>query len=185
MSPVLATVFLHDGLARWCAKVVKQHGRGAACLLCSADDCVCAFEAQGDAERFESVLGQRLEKCGLALSGAKTRLISFRRHRQARQTRCALLGFECRWGKDRKGREHLQRRTARQKRRASLKRCTAGCQEHRPQRLPGLCQRLTAQRRGSDHDDGVHGNAASLQEFFTKAIRMLLQWLHRRRQRHR
>jgi hypothetical protein len=31
---------------------------------------------------------------------------------------------------------------------------------------------------------GVHGNAASLKEFFNKAVRILLKWLNRRSQRH-
>ena len=31
---------------------------------------------------------------------------------------------------------------------------------------------------------GVHGNAASLKEFFNKAMRILLKWLNQRSQRH-
>ena len=37
VSPGLAKVFLHDVLAVWCAKVVKRHCRGEACLLRYAD----------------------------------------------------------------------------------------------------------------------------------------------------
>ena len=59
VSPVLANVFLHDGLDVWCAKVVKRHCRGEACLMRYADDLVCAFEDQAEAERFYNVLGQR------------------------------------------------------------------------------------------------------------------------------
>ena len=121
-----------------------------------ADDCVCAFEDQADAERFYSVLGQRLGKFGLELSGATTRLIPFSRHRQASKTSFEFLGCEFRWGKDRKGRDHLKRRTARKKRRASLKRFTAWCQENRHHRLPVLCQRLHAKLRGYYNYYGVH-----------------------------
>ena len=147
-------------------------------------DFVCAFEDQTAAERFYSVLGQRLEKFGLELSAAQTRIIPFSRHRLAGQTSFEFLGVAFRWGKERKGREHLKRRTARKKLRASLKRFTAWCQEHRPLRLPVLFQRLNAKLRGYSNDYGVHGNAASLQEFFNKAIRMLLKWLNRRSQCH-
>jgi len=146
---------------------------------------VCAFEDQADAERFYHVLGQRLETFGLELSGAKTRIIPCSRHRQAGKTRFECLGFECRWGKDRKGRDHLKRRTARKKLRASLKRFTAWCKENRHLRLPVLFQRLNAKLRGYDNYYGVHGNAASLKEFFHNAIRLLLKWLNRRSQRHR
>ena len=83
MSPVLAKVFLPDVLDVWCEKVVKRHWRKEAWLIRYADDFVCAFEEQADAERFYNVLGQRLEKFGLALSGAKTRIIPFSRHRHA------------------------------------------------------------------------------------------------------
>jgi len=184
VSPLLAHVFRHDALDLWFETVVKQHCRGEACLIRYADDFVCAFEDQADAERFYNVLGQRLEKFGLELSGAKTRIIPFTRHRQAGKTSFEFLGFEFRWGKDRKGRDHLKRRTARKKLRASLKRFTAWCQENRHLRLPVLFQRLNAKLRGYYNYDGVLGNAASLKEFFNKAIRILLKWLNRRSQRH-
>jgi RNA-directed DNA polymerase len=184
VSPILAKVFRHDALDLWFEKGVKQHCRGEACLIRYADDFVCAVEDQADAERFDNVLGQRLEKFGLELSGAKTRLIPFSRPRQAGKTSVEFLGFEFRWGKDRKGRDHLKRRTARKKLRASLKRFTAWCKENRPLRLPVLFQRLNATLRGYDNYDGVHGNAASLKEFFNTAIRLLLKWLNRRSQRH-
>jgi RNA-directed DNA polymerase len=130
------------------------------------------------------VLGQRLEKFGLKLSAAKTRLIPFNRYRAAGQTSFEFLGFAFRWGKDRKGQDHLKRRTARTKLRTSLQRCTAWCKEHRHMRLPILFQRLNAKLRGYYNSYGVHGNAASLKEFFNKARRMLLKWLNRRSQRH-
>jgi len=148
-------------------------------------DCVCAFAEQADAERFYNVLGQRREKCGLALSGAKPRSMPCSRHRQAGKTRCELLGCEFRWGKARKGKDPLKRRTARKKLRSALQRFTAWGKEHRHHRVPALCKRLHAKLRGYDNYDGVHGNAASLQEFFNQAMRLLLQWLNRRRQRHR
>jgi hypothetical protein len=184
VSPVLANVFLHYVLDVWFAKVVKWHCRGEACLMRSADDGVCACENQADAERFYNVLGRRLEKFGLALSGAKTRSIPFRRYRQAGETRFEFLGFEAQGGKDRKGNAHLKRRTARKQLRSALKRFTAWCQAHRHLRLPVLFQRLHAKLRGDYNYYGVHGNAASRQEFFNKAIRILLKWLNRRSQRH-
>jgi RNA-directed DNA polymerase len=184
VSPVLAHVFRHYVLDRWFAKVVKRHGRGEACRMRYADEVVCAFEDQAEAERFDNGRGRRLETFGLELSGAKTRIMPCSRYRQAGKMRCEFLGGELRWGKDRKGKEHLKRRTARKKLRSALKRFTAGCKEHRHLRLPVLVQRLNAKRRGDDNDYGVHGNAASLQEFFNKAIRILVKGLNRRRQRH-
>ena len=146
---------------------------------------MCACAEQADAERFYTVLSQRLEKCGLERSAAKTRSIPCSRHRHAGKTSCECLGCAFRWGKDRKGKDHLKRRTARQKRRNALQRFTAWCKENRHLRRPVLFQRLHAKLRGYDNDDGVHGNAASLKQCCNRAMRMLLQWLNRRRQRHR
>ena len=184
VSPVRAHVFLHSVLDRWFEKVVKRHCRGEACLRRSADEFVCAFADRADAERFYNVWGRRLKKFGLELSGAQTRIIPFRRYRQGGKMRVECLGCEFRWGKDRKGKEHLKRRTARQKLQSALKRVTAWCKEHRHLRLPVLFQRLNAKLRGYYNYYGVHGNAASLQEFFNKAIRILFKGLNRRRQRH-
>jgi hypothetical protein len=87
--------------------------------------------------------------------------------------------------KDHKGRDHLKHRTARKQLRTSLKRFTAWCKASRHLRLPVLFQRLKAKLHGYSNDDGVHGNAASLNVFFNKAIRIVLKWLNRRRQRDR
>ena len=185
VSPVLANVFLHDVREVWVEKVVKRHGRKAACRIRYADDCGCAFAEQADAERFYNVLGQRLEKCGLALAGATTRISPFSWSRHAGKTSCEFLGGEFRWGKARKGHDHRKRRTARKKLRSALQRFTGWCKENRHLRLPDLFTRLNATLRGYDHDYGVPGNAASLKECFNSAMRRLLKWLNRRSQRHR
>jgi retron-type reverse transcriptase len=52
VSPIRAHVDLHDAVDRWCEQVVKHQCRGEAGLIRDADDCVCAFERQPEAERF-------------------------------------------------------------------------------------------------------------------------------------
>ena len=173
-SPILANVYLHYALDLWFEKVVKRHCHGEACLIRYADDYVCAFEHQEDAERFYTVLGQRLRKCGLELSGDKTRLLPFSRRPAAAPTRCEFLGFALHWGKDRAGREHLKRRTSRQKVRNAVKRITAWGQEHRHLRPRVLFERLHIKLRGYDNSYGVHGKTASLQQCFHSAIRILM-----------
>jgi RNA-directed DNA polymerase len=185
VSPILATVVRHDGLDLWGEKVVQPPWRGEACRIRDADDCVGAFAVQAEAERFDNVLGQRLEQVGLERAAAKTRRLSFSRARAAGSTSFEVLGFACRGGKDRQGKAHLKRRPARKKLRTSLTRFTAWCQAHRHLRRPGRFQRLHANLRGYDNDSGVHGNAASRKEFFNQAMGILLTWLHRRSPRHR
>ena len=183
VSPILANVYLHDALDRWFEKVVKPSCRGEACLIRYADDFVCAFERQPEAERFYTMLGQRLGKFGLELSAEKTRVMPFSRQPPAPKTSFEFLGFEFRWDKDRAGKDHVTRRTARKKLRTSLKRFTQWCRENRNLRLGVLFARLNAKLRGYYNYYGVPGNSAGLKQFFSQAIRILKKWLDRRSQR--
>src|SRR5215470_13459707 len=182
-SPVLANVYLHYTLDLWFHKVVKPRCQGEACLIRYADDFVCAFQYQGDAERFYQALGQRLGKFGLALATDKTRSIPCSPRQALGTTSFDFLGFEFRWGKDRRGQLHLKRRTARKKLRDSQKRFTAWCKDTCRSRLADLFHALNAKLRGYYNYYGVHGNYASLQRFFTYAMRILFKWLNRRSQR--
>ena len=184
VSPVLSNVYLPYVLDLWCEKVIKPQCRGEACLLRYADDYICAFEDQAEAERFYAALGPRLEKFGLTLAAEKTRILPFRRQQPTGQGSFAFLGFELRWGWDRAGKAHLKRRTARAKLRASLPRFTQWCQENRQRRLRMLFKQLNSKLRGYYHYYGVPGNSASLKQFFDGALRILLKWLNRRSQRH-
>ena len=106
-------------------------------------------------------LGPRLEKFGLTLGSEKTRILPFSRHQPQARDRFEFLGFECRWGRDRAGKAHLKRRTARKKLRTSLQRFTQWCRENRHRRLSVLFQQLNSKLRGYYHYYGVHGNSRS------------------------
>jgi RNA-directed DNA polymerase len=183
LSPVLSNVYLHYVLDLWFEKVIKPQGRGEACLLRYADDYICAFESKAEAERFYAALGSRLEKFGLTLAAEKTRILPVSRHQPPGQGRFEFLGFEFYWGRDRAGKAHLKRRTARAKLRASLQRFTQWCRETRHRRLRELFKRLNGNLRGYYQYYGVHGNSRSLQQFFDGVQRILLKWLNRRSQR--
>lgn len=181
VSPILANVYLHYVLDLWFEKVVKRRGRGEACVIRYADDFVCAFEHRQDAEGFYRALGERLRKFGLELAEDKTRIIAFERHQS--QTRFEFLGFEFRWGIDRSGKPHLERRTARSKLRKSLANFTQWCQENRNLRLRKLFEQLSLKLRGHYNYYGVPGNYGGLKEFHGQAVRILWKWLNRRSQR--
>ena len=183
ISPILANVYLHYVLDLWFHQVVKKHCKGEACLIRYADDFVCAFQYQDDAERFYRVLGERLGKFGLEVAVEKTRVIPFHRDPPSGKSRFDFLGFEFYWGKDRGGRPHLKRRTSRKKLKASLNRFAAWCRENRNLRLMTLFKLLNAKLRGYFNYYGVVGNYASLNQFFWQAMRILFKWLNRRSQR--
>ena len=181
VSPILANIYLHYCLDEWFQHVVKKHCRGEACLIRYADDFVCAFEREGDAERFYQVLGKRLEKFGLELSAEKTRVIAF--DRQSKREGFEFLGFEFRWGKDRQGKAHLKRRTSRKKLRNSLDRFTEWCRQKRHWPIKDWFKELKPKLQGYYNYYGVSGNYASLQQFFGEAMQILRKWLNRRSQR--
>ena len=181
VSPILANVYLHYALDLWFEKVVKKRCQGEACLLRYADDFVCAFEEQEDAEAFYKALGERLGKFTLALAAEKTRIIAFSRHQT--KTSFEFLGFEFRWGKDRSGKAHLKRRTARKKLTKSLANFTEWCKKNRHLRLRKLFERLNTKLRGYYNYYGVKGNYSSLEEVYNHMRNILMKWLNRRSQR--
>jgi group II intron reverse transcriptase/maturase len=183
VSPILANVYLHYVLDLWFQKVVKKHCRGEACLIRYADDFVCGFQYQKDAERFYNAMSKRLEKFGLKLSAEKTKVTEFRRDQQPGKASFDFLGFEFRWGKDRDGKPHLKRRTSRKKLRKSLKNFKDWCKANRHLRLEELFRKLNAKLRGYYNYYGVIGNSASLMKFFKQATRILFKWLNRCSQR--
>lgn len=183
ISPILANVYLHYVLDVWFEKVVKRHGTGKACIIRFADDYVCAFQNQSDAQRVYEVMGKRLGKFGLELSMEKTRVVSFSPNENPGKNSFDFLGFEFRWGKDLKGKAHVKRRTARKKLRNSIKRFNEWCKENRHLRLPELFSRLNAKLRGHYNYFGVIGNYLSLEQFYYHVQKTLFKYLNRRGQR--
>src|SRR5213593_473593 len=181
ISPILANVYLHYALDLWFDRVFQRSCKGAAFLHRYADDFVCGFEQEADAQRFYSELSERLRKFGLELAPEKTRVIPFSRYRRG-ETSFDFLGFEFRWGTDRKGQARLKRRTARKKFRNSVKRVAEWCKKNRHRRLAEQFKLLSAKLRGYYNYYGVNGNYQSLKEFYHLVQGLHLKWLNRRSQ---
>ena len=182
ISPILANVYLHYALDMWFQKVVIPHCHGQAYLIRFADDFVCVFEYEEDAQRFYEVLGKRLGKFGLELSAEKTQIIPFSA-KALGMSSFDFLGFEFRWGKDRKGKPHVDKRTARKSLRKSQKRLSLWCKGNRHRKIPELFKALNAKLRGYYNYFGVYGNLSSLNTFYLYAVRALWKYLNRRSQR--
>jgi len=183
VSPILANIYLHFVLDSWFQKVVIPHCSGEAGLIRYADDFVCAFEKEEDAQRFYEVLGERMKKFNLELSVEKTHILPFSPSRQVGCVPFNFLGFEFRWGKDRAGKPHVDKRTSRKSLNNSLKRFRLWCKENRHRRLPDLFKLLNVKLRGYFNHFGVHGNYPSLVQFYYRAIRHLWKYLNQRSQR--
>jgi RNA-directed DNA polymerase len=183
ISPILANVYLHYTLDLWFEEVVKPHLAGEALLCRFADDWVCAFRYQEDAERFYRVLPKRLGKFKLAVAPEKTRLLRFSRFHPSRKRRFTFLGFEFYWNKDRQGVPRVQRRTARKKLQAACRRIKEWIRTNR--HLPGreFFERLNVRLQGHYNYYGVRGNSQALAHFYEWAVACAFKWLNRRSQR--
>jgi len=77
VSPILANIYLHYVLDEWFEETVRTHCTGHAYLCRYADDFVCAFQHDKDAQRFYKALIQRLARFGLEVAEDKTQIIAF------------------------------------------------------------------------------------------------------------
>jgi group II intron reverse transcriptase/maturase len=183
VSPILANLYLHYALDLWFEKKIKPVCQGSALLIRFADDFVCAFQHQKDAEHFMEQLGLRLGKFGLETAPDKTRLLRFCRYDLAGSGLFDFLGFEFRWAVGRNGGRFVKRRTSRKKLCASIAAFTAWIKKERHQRAGRIFATLNSKYRGYWNYYGVIGNSASLQRFFRTTQRLLFKWLNRRSQR--
>ncbi len=183
VSPILANIYLHYALDVWFEETVRKHCRGAVYLCRYADDFVCAFELEADAERFYRVLGERLAKYGLEVAEEKTNLIRFSLRKWKESGTFEFLGFEFRLGLSRWRKPVLKRRTAQKKYRASLANLLDWCRKNC--RLPKekLFAKLNSKLRGYYNYYGIRGNFKSLHNFLHQAKRILFKVLNRRSQR--
>ena len=155
VSPVLANGYLPYALDLWYEQVVKPHCQGEALLCRYADDWVCAFRLQEDAERFVRGLPKRLGTFHLQVAPEKTHLRRFSRFHPSKKRRFTFLGFEFFWMPDRHGVPRVIRRTARKKLQATCQRLTVWIKRHRHLLEREFFQRLNARLRGHYNYDGV------------------------------
>ena len=183
VSPILANVYLHYALDLWFEKRIKRKCNGEALIIRYADDFVCAFQCQQDAELFYQQLNERLEKFGLEVCPEKTRILPFSRSRLKESETFDFLGFEFRRAISRKFKPIMRRRTSRKKLRASIAAFTGWIKTNRNKKISKLMITLRAKYRGYWNYYGVIGNYESLKTLYYQTIRILFKWLNRRSQK--
>ena len=186
VSPILANVYLHYALDVWFEEVVKPLCRGEVYLCRYADDFVCLFQYESDAQRYYEELHKRLETYGLELATEKTKIIPFSRYSKdinGKKPSFEFLSFEFRWGKNRWGKPMINRRTSRKKYKASIANFTKWIQENRNIRIGELLSTLKAKLRGYYNYYGLRCNSKSLADFYYQTNKILFKWLNRRSQR--
>jgi len=180
VSPILANVYLHHVIDLWFERAVKKHCHGQALLIRYADDYVCAFQYQRDAQRFYRAMPKRLEKFSLKVAPDKTRMLRFSRFHPGLRRRFVFLGFELYWARDRKGELRVMKRTARKKLHMAKRRMKQWIKANR--HLPGrqFIKELNRKLVGHYNYFGVRSNGDSMNNFYQHAIGCAYKWLNRR-----
>jgi group II intron reverse transcriptase/maturase len=185
ISPILANLYLHEVLDVWFLREVVPRLEEKAFLVRYADDAVIVFASRWDAERVLRVLPKRFGKYGLTLHPEKTKLVDFRRPGAGGGGSGSFdfLGFTHLWGKSRKGRRVVQRRTAKDRFARALQRVSEWCrlQRHRPVREQH--QALGRKLPGHYQYYGITGNYRALSRFYRAVHEVWRKWLNRRSQR--
>ena len=185
ISPLLANVYLHEVLDTWFEREVQPRLAGHSFMLRYADDAVLAFANETDARRVLNVLARRFARFGLTLHPDKTRLVAFWPPRVEDGGSFDLLGFTHYWGKSRRGRWVIQRKTAKDRFRRALQRIGDWCRKHRHWRLRDQHAALTRKLQGHWAYFGLSGNYRALALLRYRVERIWLKWLGRRSQRGR
>ena len=191
VSPLLSNIYLHHVLDLWFERDVKPRLAGRAFEVRFADDAVLAFEREEDARRVLGVLEKRFAKYGLRLHPDKTRLVDFRspsRRRPGgtqRERSFALLGFTHHWGRSRRGRWVVKRKTAKDRLTRALRAVGDWCRRGR--HLPVATQWAALRRKLLGHYAyyGITGNHRALARFYWLVRATWRKWLYRRSPRNR
>ena len=86
ISPVLANVYLHYVLDTWFDYVKKREFRGEMYMVRYADDFVCLFQYENEAQKFYRLLIERLKKFGLEIAEDKSRILPFGRYKGTKES---------------------------------------------------------------------------------------------------
>jgi RNA-directed DNA polymerase len=189
ISPLLANIYLHEVVDIWFARMVLPQMRGRAFMIRYADDFVMVFSDRHDALRVLKVLPKRLGKFGLKVHPDKTRLVPFRRPPRrddrdgARPGTFDFLGFTHYWGRSRRKRWVIKRRTARKRLARAIRTMSQWIRRNRHRPLAEQQRVLSAKLRGHYNYYGITGNSYALKAVYCQVLLAWKKWLGRRNQR--
>ena len=186
ISPLLANIYLHEVIDAWFESEVRPRLSADAVLVRYADDLVIGCQTEADARRVWRVLEQRLARFGLTLHPAKTRLVHFKPPQHGGPKKSAtfdFLGFTHHWGRSRRGKPVIRRKTARDRVRRTLQRANQWCRRHRHRPVAEQYRHLCRALRGHYAYFGVTGNIRAPKRVFLQVSRTWIKWLNRRSQR--
>ncbi|MFJ5717506.1 group II intron reverse transcriptase/maturase [Neobacillus sp. NPDC093127] len=191
ISPILANVYLHFVLDLWFEKVVRKQCKGQAYIVRYADDYVCCFQYEEDAQNFYRALIQRLRKFNLEIAEDKTKIIPFGRFAGEQCKRKGMgkpqtfdfLGFTHYCSKSQNGKFRVKRKTSKKKMNAKLKQCKEWLKANRNKDLEAIMDRLSRSLKGYYTYYCITDNTPTVNIFLDKVRNLLFKWMNRRSQR--
>jgi hypothetical protein len=188
ISPVLANVYLHYVLDMWFEKVVKPKCRGEAYIVRYADDFVCFFQYENEAEQFYRSLEARLAKFGLELSKDKSKVMRFGRFAKqhsadGRTETFDFLGFTFINGKTITGKYTIVYRTSRKKLKSKKQTVKEWLRANMHGKPSDTIELLNKKMVGHYRYYGISGNYQGLLNFYRFVVGALYKVLTSRSQR--
>jgi group II intron reverse transcriptase/maturase len=190
-SPLLANVYLHYVFDLWAQQWRRREATGNVIFVRYADDIVAGFEHEADARRFWDAMRTRFEQFGLELHGEKTRLLEFGRYAAARRRQRGLgkpetftfLGFTFICATSRRGSFQLQRKSRRDRMRATLRDLKEQLRRRMHDHIPAQGRWLRAVVTGYFAYHAVPTNGRSLGAFRYHVVNLWRRTLLRRSQK--
>ena len=188
ISPVLANVYLHYVLDMWFEKAVKKGVEGEAYMIRYADDFVCFFQYERDAQKFYKALKARLLKFGLELAEEKSKIIKFGRFarkdsKDGKTDKFDFLGFTIINGVSREGKFYVLFRTSQKKLSAKKQAMKEWLRNNMHKGFIETITRLNRKLVGHYVYYGIRGNMKGITKFYKYAVDMLYKTMTRRSQR--
>jgi group II intron reverse transcriptase/maturase len=190
ISPILANIYLHYVLDLWFKNIIKKELSGYAEIIRYADDFVILVEKESECVKILEQLRERLEKFGLTLSEAKTKMISFGRNAGIKGEgnkepgTFDFLGFTHFCSRTRSGGFKVGRKTSKSRFRQKITAMNEYMRKCRNMfKLPDLWKKLEAKIRGHYQYYGVSENLRGLSVYYRKVVEIIFKWINRRSQR--
>ena len=172
----------------WFDKAVKQRCKGEAYIIRYADDFVCFFQYENEAQQFYRDLKARLAKFGLELADDKSKIMRFGRFakqnsKDGKTDTFDFLGFTFINGKTLTGKYRIIYRTSRKKLTAKKQAVKEWLIENLHNKPSDTITLLNKKLVGHYRYYGISGNYQSLLNFYKFAVTAFYKALTRRSQR--
>lgn len=181
ISPVLANVYLHYVLDTWFIYVSKHEFSGEMYMVRYADDFVCLFQYEQEAQKFYRMLVERMKKFGLELAEDKSRIMPFGRYKGTKES-FDFLGFTHYNGKSHWGKYCVLHRTSKKKLKQKRQTAKQWLREHMHESIPETIEKLNRKLVGHYRYYGIYGNWISLKKFYSYVKHELWKTKRRRDQ---